>query len=374
MIGYPNNSIGFPMINFYAAAGMDPRTGYGRMEQGIWEGLNSRLIHTIPSGFMSTKIRDEWIDLSAKRGVHLKANAEVTLATGNPIVYGHDPLFETTKRWLFTMSESDLVSKKWVEIINAHWEKVFVTCPSLVQIYQDSGVKIPVYFAPLGVDDRALPPLKPDRHYDPDGDEQFVFMTYTLGDLRKGAEIAYEAFKIAFGRQGPRFKLRIKTRRLTQWVASLADEQIEIVEGSLTDDELWSLYDQAHCFLFPTRAEGFGYPPREATMMGIPTIGTQWLGLWDIDRWGIPLHYTGFNKTFFDENEANDADSKWAIPDRAHLVDQMKWVVAHYPEALTIARKGRHYLYKNFSWKQAVEPIANELYKELEVIYGRHTS
>jgi glycosyltransferase involved in cell wall biosynthesis len=42
--------------------------------------------------------------------------------------------------------------------------------------------------------------------------------------------------------------------------------------GHVTDGELRALYENAHCFIFPSLYEGFGLPPLEAMHCGCPTI------------------------------------------------------------------------------------------------------
>ena len=42
--------------------------------------------------------------------------------------------------------------------------------------------------------------------------------------------------------------------------------------GRLRKEELLEEYQQAHCLLFPTRFEGFGYPVAEALSCGLPVV------------------------------------------------------------------------------------------------------
>ena len=42
-------------------------------------------------------------------------------------------------------------------------------------------------------------------------------------------------------------------------------------EGAVDEPRLARLYEDATCFLFPSRAEGFGFPPLEAMARGVPT-------------------------------------------------------------------------------------------------------
>jgi glycosyltransferase involved in cell wall biosynthesis len=42
-------------------------------------------------------------------------------------------------------------------------------------------------------------------------------------------------------------------------------------EGAVDEPRLARLYEDATCFLFPSRTEGFGFPPLEAMARGVPT-------------------------------------------------------------------------------------------------------
>ena len=45
--------------------------------------------------------------------------------------------------------------------------------------------------------------------------------------------------------------------------------------GYVTDGELRALYENAACFAFPSRYEGFGLPPLEAMACGCPVVVTR---------------------------------------------------------------------------------------------------
>ena len=58
---------------------------------------------------------------------------------------------------------------------------------------------------------------------------------------------------------------------LARVARSPAGSRIELL-GHVGDDELVALYRGAGCLLYPSRAEGFGFPPLEAMACGTPVV------------------------------------------------------------------------------------------------------
>lgn len=316
-------------VNFYPAHGLDSYTGYGRMELGIAKALQNSEVDMLL-----------YPDL---RYPMLMVNSSLQLL--------HAPHVSNTRLWAFNMIETNLVDPDWVEAINTRCERLFVPCPPMIDIYQQSGVRIPIDYVPLGVD------LFSDRLPEPqlslNGQENpFVFLTYSYGEKRKGADIAVKAFERAFGNDS-RFKLIIKAREGYEmsWLRDLDNSQIELITGRLSEEAWLKLQQSANCFVFSSRGEGWGMPPRELTLAGVPTIATQWLGMWDVDQWGIPLKYSGMSQCEFVDYQANARDGLWSEPDVDDLVTKMRWVTTHYDEAKAKAIAGRTYLLQNFTWQ-----------------------
>lgn len=342
-------------INFMACAGLHPLTGYGKMEIAIWRELHKLGVEINPLGF----VRESGIAAlpeQARPKNEPGKLADITLITGKPEM-GLDFPARYTRRWLFTMSESDKVSDAWVRDINRYIERVIVCCPDLVKVYFNSGVRVPIHYIPLGVDYVEWPEQLTYRVRD-----KFCFLTYSYGDLRKGAELAILAFKSLFG-EDDRFQLWVKERNIADtWVSNCADEQILVIKGETTEYAWQQLVWNANAFLFPSRGEGFGLPPREATLAGTPTLATQWLGMWDVEQWGLPINVLDLRQSGFDFEGPNARNSRWAEPSMDHMKSQMDWVVRNQQEARQIARDGRKYLLENFTWSKT----GRDLYTLLE--------
>ncbi len=317
----------------WATCGMNPATGYGKMEIGITRALLAAGAELLP-----------FPDSTAP-----------TLVIGSPRRIEQWP--GKLRAWSYTMSESTAPSPEWVQCLNTYYERVILPAPDLCDLYRDAGVTIPTHYIPLGVDYAPIPHI--ERQFPKDG-EPFIWLTYSLGDMRKGAELAMLAFNRLF-KGDPRHKLLVKCRDNPHWLSGLVDDQIEIVRGQMGEDDWHGLLARSHAFIFPSRAEGFGLPPREAVLSGLPTIATQWLGMWDADQWGYALPVRTMSACQFDDYSANAEGALWAEPSRSVLDEHMTEVYRYYNTALEKTRDGRDYLLDYFTYEYTAERVLDLL-------------
>ncbi len=318
-----NENLAPRALNFFPSKKFDPHTGYGKFELSVYDALIAAGVETLLPDSL------HW------------GMAENTLLIGNPswIPYADIP----GKIWLWTMIETNTLSQKWVKLINSRCAGVLVSAPDMVDIFKVCGVKCPVYFVPLGVDYH-VPELVKRAKGDP-----FTFLTYTYGDMRKGAELALLAFNRLFG-GSKGFRLILKNRGNGYWTRGLVHDQVDVIDEKLPEAEWQALLARVHCIVFPSRGEGFGLPPREATLSGMPAIATNWLGMYDVEFWGYPLRFKELRPARFDEWDANEEGSLWAEPDFHVMMELMLHVYNNYDEALKVAESGREYLLKHHRW------------------------
>lgn len=342
-------------VNFYTTAGLNRFSGYGKLERGLLRGLYGAGVQVQMFGGLGTNDYQS-LPIEQRSWVTAKVTAPVhdVIVTARPenCTGWHT---QGKRVWLYTMSESDRVSRKWVHAINQWCTGVLVPCAELVEVYHNSGVDVPVFDVGLGVD--YYEPLQTPKW----PSEVYTFLTYSYGDMRKGAHLAIQAFKMAFD-GNPERRLWIKAREIKgNWLEGCRDEQIEIIEGDFTEAEWFELLWKADAFVFPSYGEGFGLPPREATLVDTPALATQWLGMADVDQWGIPLRVGQMRAAHFGREAANAKECQWAEPDLDHLVEQMVWVSEHQSEAADKAKAGREYLMRNFSWERTTQRILEVL-------------
>lgn len=313
----------FPKIHFYPACGLNSYEGYGRAEIGFLQGARATGLEL---GFYP----DEDV---------------ISLQFGNP-KWGASPFMAQAKRrWLWSMLESTRLSDEWVENINRHYERVIVPAPDMPQLFKDSGVILPIHVIPLGVD-AFLPDYCERQHSKP-----FTFLAYSYGDIRKAAELSVMAFKMLYeGNGGYRLVVKCRDNHDVQWLRAIQNEQISVIGGVISEAEQQKLWNAAHCFLFPSRAEGFGLPPREAALAGIPTISSSWLGLWDVHKWGYPLSIRDMRPCQYMREVNNKVGALWAEPSFEDLLHWMAYIPQNYAQAIADNKEHRAYLLNHFTW------------------------
>jgi glycosyltransferase involved in cell wall biosynthesis len=229
------------------------------------------------------------------------------------------------RHWLLSMTEGSEMPDGWAEIINKrNIERVIVPCEANAETFREAGVKAPVHVIPGGTDPDEFPVIttRPERPY--------TFLA--LGDRgsRKGWAEVWQAFYGAFGtpQDTPDVRLIIKVRPESNDLldmigkASNPDPRIRIWNEDVAD--MREVYAAADCFCFPSRFEGWGMPPREAAMMGLPVIVQQHSGLDDghTDEWAltIPTGKSEAIPTMFE-----NIKGQWWKADIGKLADAMHW-------------------------------------------------
>ncbi len=109
----------------------------------------------------------------------------------------------------YSMFESDKISPIWVKELNKNYDAVIVPDQSLIPIYENSGVNIPIFMVPLSVDLKAAlaAPLKTKAN------PIFTFANFSAIEDRKNTFKLVQAFTQAFG-NNPNVRLLISTRRI----------------------------------------------------------------------------------------------------------------------------------------------------------------
>lgn len=258
---------------------------------------------------------------------------------------------------LLTMFEADRIPSHWPEIINGLAGCIVPNVWNL-KVFKDCGVTIPIFVAGLGIDAGEYPLLRRRRWWNDDQINErrpYTFFWSGTPDRRKGWDLTYKAFRTAFG-DSDDVRLIMHFRQMPPGLRGCKDANVEIVSGKLLHSQWLLSLRRADCFLFPTRGEGWGLPPREAAATGLPVICTRWSGTDDVDRWGLPLRLTRLVQAdygFWDTAELG----RWAEPDAEHLVQLLRWCYAHRAESAARGKSAAIWLHQRQTWEQMADAV-----------------
>ncbi len=224
----------------------------------------------------------------------------------------------TGQLWAHTMFEATQLPGGWAEKLNEYADGLIVPCAWCKSVFRDNGVILPIRVVRWGIAPDDYYPLARER----DEEQPYTFLWSGTPDKRKGWDLAYRAFWQAFG-PSKDVRLIMHFREGLRGVAGFDDENVEVVEGLFGRPELRDMLQRADCYIFPSRGEGWGLPPREAAATGLPVIATDYGGLAEeIDLWALPLPIKGFSQA--DYGYWEEDIGTWAEPDLGRLIQAMR--------------------------------------------------
>lgn len=155
------------------------------------------------------------------------------------------------------------------------------------QAYVRSGVRVPIYVVPHGLDwEWYTKPSIADKYFQDllliKERRKYKYMLYFLwhSDYRKGADLVIEIYKRLI-RERKDVKLVLKTKTADGRVAQVLRSLGAIhVYGWLTEEQKMALYDACDIYILATRGGGFEMNGLEALARGLPVIAAKG-GSWE---------------------------------------------------------------------------------------------
>ena len=251
-----------------------------------------------------------------------------------------------------TMAETDEIGPKWVAALNSmHY--VIVPNDFYRRVFKKSGVFVPIKVIPHGIDTKRFRYFERIRRKRP----EYIFGSCGFLNDRKAVFELIRAFSSEFNNNEP-VKLRLhSTDPDLGYYSNVIDKRIEITTEIWGFKKLVDWYHDLDCFVFPSKAEGIGYPPREAIATGLPTILTNYSGLEDIAHLGITLQPAGFTKS----NPMEEQPGNWAKIDIQELMGAMRHVYENKDAALAMGKQYSKVIHKNYSWESSAEKLVEFL-------------
>lgn len=242
-----------------------------------------------------------------------------------------------------TMLESDQMGRQWVTNCN-RLDYILVPNEFQKKAFEKSGISKPVIVIPHGTETEKFPYFERPKR------DIFTFGIVGWLNERKGVFDVIKAFSSEFDSSEP-VKLVLKTSNMAfGYYRYFTDPRITTIRSLITPGELNELYRSFDCFVFPSRAEGVGQPPREAMATGLPVITTNYSGLEELcdPKICYPLQPIRFETGVNPQNL--EQPGKWAKIDVRELMYQMRYVYEHQEEARQKGKKAAQWIRDKFSW------------------------
>lgn len=285
------------------------------------------------------------------------------------VVYGVADVFhKNSGRYKigYTMLETTGIPADWVRECN-RMDEIWVPSEFNARTFVQSGVKVPVYVMPLGVDcnyyNRSIVSYKKSSKY--------TFLSIFEWGERKAPEVLLKAYSKAFSGKDDvvlickvnngdsSISVENEVRKLDLPVDG--PEIVFLHNTDFDDYEMPALYRSCDCFVTATRGEGWGMPILEAMACGLPVIATDWSAQSDFlnENNGYPvkvdrlvdakakcIYYEGF---------------QWAQADEEHLIQRMRYVYENQEAAAGMGITASEYVKQRFTWDKAAEKMIARL-------------
>ena len=251
-----------------------------------------------------------------------------------------------------TMAESSRLGKQWVDSCNS-MTHIIVPNEFFERVFRESGVTQPITIIPSGIDLENYP------YYERPERDVFTFGICGYLNERKGAKELIRAFASEFNNSEP-VKLKLHTSNaFFRYYSQFKDPRIELTYQYKTFSQLNEFYKSLDCFVFPSKAEGIGYPPREAMATGLPVIVTNYSGLEEVANAEFAYPITVKDRSARIDMLEQPGD--WAEIDIAELMYLMRYVYENQKEARKKGKKASEKIKEMYFWPNCAKKFVDFL-------------
>lgn len=252
----------------------------------------------------------------------------------------------------YTPWESTHLPPRWKEIFN-QCDEVWTTSDWVKQVYENAGVEKPIYVYEHGINEEWKPfKRKPNN--------VLRFLHHGEPAPRKGGQMAYEAFKAAFG-DSQDVQLTIKANKVSTIRSGKGitfgepGGNVRVIKSLYSLEDLVGLYWNHHAMIYPSYGEGFGLIPLQALATGMPVVSPKvWAPYREFINYGL---------------DTTPIDSPWPEihpgqvyePSFDDLVDAYRHVYKNYDSYSKEAFANSFKVHDRYNWqsltKKAVQPL-----------------
>lgn len=343
-----------------------------------------------------------YVQALRRQGVNVKVgNASRTNGSGwgkKILIYHHSPHtinFRKERAYfdhiiLNTVWETSRIPNRWIPYMN-RFDAVCVPSIHNKKAMLNSGVRVPIYIVPHGVNTRKYTPSNRKISLQ-DYNSRFAFISVFGFQHRKNPEALLRAYWEEFS-AADHVVLMIKTNGYAaheneQWIKNRIwnykqrlgirkqTAPIILTARHLNSQQLKGIYTRGQAFVLPTRGEGVGLPFLESLASGTPVITTGWGGHMDFltrnNSFLVPYKLRNPTISMKSRHAISrkfgalfaQKGQQWAEVDIRSLRHKMRLAYQNPQLCQTKGRRGRHDVLRlswdraGFSLKQVIDTVA----------------
>lgn len=249
----------------------------------------------------------------------------------------------------FTMWETSLIKEAHARALNMA-SRVVVPCQWNLESFRKSGVKVPIYMVPLGIDPEVYYPKTMNMK------GPCIFGCagrLAHGQIRKGVIDVIKMFQLAFPSE-PDVRLRVKAFD-DDSLPERTDPRIEVTRRFLLESELAEWMRGLTAFVSFARGEGWGLMQHQALACGRPLIAPIYGGLREFatEANTYPVAYREVNP---DDPNTYFQTGKWCLYDPNSAVEAMRAVHRDRQQAQAKGMTGASDAL-NFTWEKSCDAL-----------------
>jgi len=339
----------------------------------------STLYNKFKINFINSRLQWFWPDdldphiieiINKSKNINEIPNNSISIYTDTLNAYSIEQLKLNCKlKFAYSLVEGTEVPSEWVKKLNEYFDGVLVGDNYLIDIYKNSGVKIPIFVLPIALDLEPL--LIKEKKF-------FRNEVFTLGfsggfGESKNHKLLIQAFCEEFINEQNLVKLKLHGRQghyyneIKNFVNSKNQNNIELIFQTFTRDEYINFLLSLDAYVILSKGEGFSITPRESLALGLPTIVSNNTSQKTICNSGFVYsvkseikepHITVGKKVYGYDFNCKLEDAKKALRD----------VYNNYTYYLNLSKKGRNWV-KQYTFNSLKDKYAN-LIEPKKILFG----
>lgn len=240
--------------------------------------------------------------------------------------------------------ESTALPSHWAPAL-ARMDEVWTTSSWVKQVFEDNDIEVKKVY-PHGIDHFWEPKER-------EAQDKVRFLFQGAPDARKNGQMAYEAFRKAFG-DSKNVELVIKSRGASGIKQTMPGnhDNVRLIWQDCSEEQLRGLYYKCDAMVYPSSGEGFGTIPFQALATGMPVAMTS--------EWAEYLSWVPYRI------DAKQVPSKWPqhpglvyMPDMDDVVNAYKYLYDQIDMLQAEQVESAKRLHETFDWKLLTKTAFN---------------